>query len=216
MFCTNCGKKLHDGDKFCANCGTKVRKDTPEVKPVSNDIVFNPPFKVEAEKRTNEIYRGFVSDKPAEEKKRTAEPVNFDWNLSGFPQETRKTDDVDFNWDSVVERRNQQRREETRQEYRQDVPAPVVDKIDLHEAEKHAAQKEEATPLTEEDILAALSVSGRVRTPLYNGPLVEPAKAAAEMFAEPVWEPVNVAMERAAAEPKKPATEPVPEPAEEK
>ena len=202
MFCTNCGKKLHDGDKFCANCGTKVRKDTPEVKPVSNDIVFNPPFKVEAEKRTNEIYRGFVSDKPAEEKKRTAEPVNFDWNLSGFPQETRKTDDVDFNWDSVVERRNQQRRDETRQEYRQDVPAPVVDKIDLHEAEKHAAQKEEAAPLTEEDILAALSVSGRVRTPLYDGPLVEPAKAAAEMFTEPVWEPVNVAMERAAAEPK--------------
>ncbi|MBR4410249.1 MAG: zinc ribbon domain-containing protein [Firmicutes bacterium] len=215
MFCTNCGKKLHDGDKFCANCGTKVRKDTPEIKPVSNDIVFNPPFKVEAEKRTSEIYRGFVSDKPAEEKKRTAEPVNFDWNLSGFPQETRKTDDVDFNWDSVVERRNQQRREETRQEYRQDVPAPVVDKIDLHEAEKHAPQKEEAVPLTEEDILAALSVSGRVRTPLYNGPLVEPAKAAAEMFAEPVWEPVNVAMERAAAEPKKPAAEPVPEPVEE-
>ena len=129
MFCTNCGKKLHDGDKFCANCGTKVRKDTPEVKPVSNDIVFNPPFKVEAEKRTNEIYRGFVSDKPAEEKKRTAEPVNFDWNLSGFPQETRKTDDVDFNWDSVVERRNQQRRDETRQEYRQDAPAPVVTKL---------------------------------------------------------------------------------------
>ena len=68
-----------------------------------------------------------ASEKPAEEKKRTAEPVNFDWNLSGFPQETRKTDDVDFNWDSVVERRNQQRREETRQEYRQDVPNLAFD-----------------------------------------------------------------------------------------
>ena len=216
MFCTNCGKKLHDGDKFCANCGTKVRKDTPEVKPVSNDIVFNPPFKVEAEKRTNEIYRGFVSDKPEEEKKRPAEPVNFDWNLSGFPQETRKTDDVDFNWDSVVERRNQQRRDETRQEYRQDAPAPVVDKIDLHEAEKQSSQNAKAADaLSEEDILAALSVSGRVRTPLYDGPLVEPAKAAAEMFTEPVWEPVNVAMERAAAETKKPAPEPVPEPVKE-
>lgn len=215
MFCTNCGKKVYDGDKFCANCGTKVRKDVPEPKPVNSDIVFNPPFKVEAEKRTNEIYRGFAAEKPAEEKKRTVEPVNFDWNLSGFPQETRKTEEVDFNWDSVVERRNQQRRDETRQEYRQDVPAPVVDKIELHEAEKHAPQAEETSALTEEDILAALSVSGRVRTPLYNGPLVEPAKAAAEMFAEPVWEPVNVAMERAAAEPKKPAAEPVPEPAEE-
>ena len=215
MFCTNCGKKVYDGDKFCANCGTKVRKDIPEPKPVSHDIVFNPPFKVEAEKRTNEIYKGFVSDKPAEENKRTAEPVNFDWNLSGFPQEPRKTEDIDFNWDSVVERRNQQRREETRQEYRQDVPEPVVDKIDLNEAEKHAAQKEvEAPALTEEDILAALSVSGRVRTPLYDGPLVEPARAAAEMFAEPVWEPVNVAMERAAKEPKKPAEEPETEPAE--
>ncbi len=217
MFCTNCGKKVYDGDKFCANCGTKVRKDTPEVKPVSHDIVFNPPFKVEAEKRTSEIYRGFVSEKPAEEKKRTAEPVSFDWNLSGFPQETRKTEAVDFNWDSVVERRNQQRREETRQEYRQDAPAPVVDKIDLHEAEKHTSQNGKAADaLTEEDILAALTVSGRVRTPLYDGPLVEPAKAAAEMFTEPVWEPVNVQMERAAAEPKKPAAVPVPEPAEEK
>ena len=35
------------------------------------------------------------------------------------------------------------------------------------------------------------------------------------MFTEPVWEPVNVAMERAAAEPKKPAPEPVPEPVKE-
>ena len=49
MFCTNCGKKIYDGDKFCANCGVKVRKETPEPKPVSHDIVFNPPFKVEAE-----------------------------------------------------------------------------------------------------------------------------------------------------------------------
>ena len=209
MFCTNCGKKVYDGDKFCANCGTKVRKDAPEPKPVSSDIVFNPPFKVEAEKRTSEIYRGFASEKPTEEKKRTVEPVSFDWNLSGFPQETRKTEDIDFNWDSVVERRNQQRREETRQEYRQDAPAPVVDKIDIHEAEKHMIQKEAApAALDEEDILAALAVSGRVRTPLYDGPLVEPAKAAAEMFEEPVWEPVNVAMERAASEPKKPAAEP--------
>lgn len=214
MFCTNCGKKIYDGDKFCANCGVKVRKEAPEPKPVRHDIVFNPPFKVEAEKRTNEIYRGFVSEKPAEEKKRTVEPVNFDWNLSGFPKESRKTEAVDFNWDSVVERRNQQRREETRSEYRQDAPAPVVDKIDIHEAEKHMLQKEAAEPAVDEEaVLAALAASGRVRTPLYNGPLTAPAEAAAEMFKEPVWEPVTAAMERAAAAPKKaPEPEKVEEP----
>ena len=34
MFCTNCGKKLYDGDRFCGNCGRKVRSDAPAPKPV--------------------------------------------------------------------------------------------------------------------------------------------------------------------------------------
>jgi len=96
MYCTNCGKKVYEGDRFCAHCGTKVREERPAPKPMSSDVVFNPPFKIEADRRTSEIYRGFVSE-PAEEKPRQTEPVSFDWNLDGFPQETRRTEEVDFN-----------------------------------------------------------------------------------------------------------------------
>ena len=57
MFCTNCGKKLHDGDRFCANCGTRVREEAPEMR---QEVVFNPPFKAEAEHRTRENFTGFA------------------------------------------------------------------------------------------------------------------------------------------------------------
>ena len=175
MFCTNCGKKLYDGDRFCAHCGTRARAEAPEIKPVSQDIVFNPPFKTEAERRTSEIFRGFVSEEPEEQKKSYAEPVNFDWNLDGFPKETRKTDEVDFNWGSVIERRNQQRgdvqNKETgaegsgevfqwKTEPRQTPAVPVVDKIDLHNVWD---DKEKPEPVNE-------TVPGenvRVRTPLF-------------------------------------------------
>ena len=154
MFCTNCGKKLYDGDRFCGNCGRKVRSDAPAPKPVSSDVVFNPPFKVEAERRTSEIYRGFASETPAEEKPRRTEPVSFDWNLDGFPKENKKTEDINFNWDSVIERRNQQKREEQKVEERHTAPLPVVDKIDIRGMQE-----------AEEDV--------RVRTPLFVEPLPE-------------------------------------------
>ena len=41
MFCTKCGRPLHDGDKFCAYCGTKVREeDRQEVPEDSRSILF--------------------------------------------------------------------------------------------------------------------------------------------------------------------------------
>ena len=52
MFCTKCGKELYPGDRFCAYCGAEVRNHE---KPRYEDIVFNPPFKIEAEKKTQEI-----------------------------------------------------------------------------------------------------------------------------------------------------------------
>ena len=101
MFCTKCGKELYDDDKFCAHCGAEVREPKHARY---DDIVFNPPFKIEAERRTQEIL------KTAEEPKiipKISEPVSFDWNLEGFPSsQPRKTEDVDFNWGSVVEKRN--------------------------------------------------------------------------------------------------------------
>ena len=27
MFCTKCGKELHEGDRFCSRCGAKVREE---------------------------------------------------------------------------------------------------------------------------------------------------------------------------------------------
>lgn len=100
MFCTKCGKELYDDDKFCAHCGAGVR----EPKHAKYDeVVFNPPFKIEAEKRTQEIL------KTTEDPKTTAkvgDSLSFDWNLEGFPSsQPRKTETVDFNWDSIIEKR---------------------------------------------------------------------------------------------------------------
>ena len=112
MFCTKCGKELYDDDKFCAYCGAEVR-----VRPASKEaeVVFNPPFKIEAQKRTEEILRA-TEERKQEEQEQTqtqaqarakSESVDFDWNLEGFPTaKPRKTEDVDFNWDSVIEKRN--------------------------------------------------------------------------------------------------------------
>lgn len=104
MFCTKCGKELYDGDKFCAHCGAAVREPK---RSRYDDVVFNPPFKIEAEKRTEEILKTTEIPKPASDVRET---VAFDWNLEGFPSsQPRKTEAVDFNWDSVMERRNNSR-----------------------------------------------------------------------------------------------------------
>ena len=101
MFCTKCGKELYDDDKFCAHCGAEVREPKHARY---DDVVFNPPFKIEAERRTQEILK--TTEKPKITPK-ISEPVSFDWNLEGFPSsQPRKTEDVDFNWGSVIEKRN--------------------------------------------------------------------------------------------------------------
>ena len=150
MFCTSCGKKLYDGDRFCAHCGAKVRVEA-EAPRVRQDVVFNPAFKKEADRRTSEIYRGFAAE-PAEEKpQRKTEPANFDWNLEGFPAASKKTEDVDFNWDSVIERRN-----ERRSEVKSVPDVPVVDKIDIS-----AAVKE--TPAAEPPVWEKVTADAPVR-----------------------------------------------------
>ena len=108
MFCTKCGRKLHEQDQFCAYCGTKVRRDEDErdERPDSrySDVVFNPPFKLEAEKRTEEISRGIkeYSSEPRRER------VDFNWNLDGFPsRDSKRRDDFELNWDTVIEKRRE-------------------------------------------------------------------------------------------------------------
>ncbi len=204
MFCTNCGKELHEGDRFCANCGTKTRKEAPKPKEVSQDVVFNPPFKVEAEQRTAEIYKGFASEVEETPKPRRTESVSFDWNLEGFPQEQRKTEEINFNWDTVIERRNRQKQEEM------GVPeTPVVDKIELKPADaSYAAKSAEAPAVSEvpavseapasteaavaearaaevraeaeEPAIEVRAEKVRVRTPLFVEPVNEPKEAGLE------------------------------------
>ncbi|MBS5335438.1 MAG: zinc-ribbon domain-containing protein [Firmicutes bacterium] len=108
MFCTKCGNLLHDGDRFCAHCGAKVREEARrDFREGSKyeEVVFNPPFREEAEKRTRRI---------AEESPYSTEPkkeaLHFDWNLEGFPdRDGKKDDDFELNWDEVIERRRDSR-----------------------------------------------------------------------------------------------------------
>ncbi len=110
MFCTKCGKQLHDGDAFCAHCGTKVReellfKSEPTTTSYGLDnIVFNPPFKVEADRRTQHIAQE-VKPYSSEPKK---EAIKLDWNLDGFPAAERKSsEELEFNWDAVIDRKRE-------------------------------------------------------------------------------------------------------------
>ena len=120
MFCTKCGKELHEGDRFCGNCGAKVREE--ESATSYQDVVFNPPFKREAERRTSRISKE-IEELNRDEREPNRENPVFHWNLEGFPSaEPRKTEAVDFNWDSVVERRNRVRSEEGRRTAQ--APAP--------------------------------------------------------------------------------------------
>lgn len=101
MFCTKCGKELYEGDRFCAFCGAEVRN---RIASKNDEVVFNPPFKIEAQKKTEEILKA-VEDRKEEATKK--ETVAFNWNLEGFPAaQPKRTADVDFNWDSVLERKN--------------------------------------------------------------------------------------------------------------
>ena len=112
MFCTNCGKELKPNDRFCANCGCEVKGSQSDSRKYDN-VVFNPPFRMEAEKRTAQIlknrgeFNGF-KEMAEESSRRTARSkAKMDWNLDGFPESiTAQTRKSSFDWDSVIERRN--------------------------------------------------------------------------------------------------------------
>lgn len=112
MFCTKCGKKLFDGDSYCGYCGAKVRDELmfktetkPQPRMVYDEVVFNPPFKAEAQRRTQYIEE---ETKPYSSEP-TKERVSLDWNLDGFPQRERRNDDFEINWDSVIEKKRENR-----------------------------------------------------------------------------------------------------------
>ena len=142
MFCTKCGKELYEGDRFCAFCGAEVRSRSASK---NDDIVFNPPFKLEAQKKTEEILKA-AEERREEEKKAKRETVAFDWNLEGFPTtRPQKTEDVDFNWDSVLEKRSRIGSDAVYPEKKEPVELqePTVEKIELPETRDEAMPVEE-------------------------------------------------------------------------
>ena len=85
MYCKKCGKKLADGDRFCGNCGTKI------------DV--------------SDINIGFAEEET--KPKKNFEFGAFKWDLDGYPDEEKaKTEDVDFNWNTVLEEKKRKEIEE--------------------------------------------------------------------------------------------------------
>ena len=85
MYCKKCGKKLADGDRFCGNCGTKI------------DV--------------SDINIGFAEEET--KPKKNFEFGAFNWDLDGYPDEEKaKTEDVDFNWNTVLEEKKREEIEE--------------------------------------------------------------------------------------------------------
>ena len=85
MYCKKCGKKLADGDRFCGNCGTKI------------DV--------------SDINIGFSEEET--KPKKNFEFGAFNWDLDGYPDEEKaKTEDVDFNWNTVLEEKKRKEIEE--------------------------------------------------------------------------------------------------------
>ena len=86
MYCKKCGKKLGDGDRFCSVCGTPVEEQ-------KRDSVFEN-----------------IADMGVREEAPARKPFHMDemkWDLDGFPaDEAPVTDDIDFNWSSVLEERD--------------------------------------------------------------------------------------------------------------
>ena len=112
MFCTKCGRELNPRDRFCAHCGTEVTQGKGEQGKYEN-VVFNPPFRMEAEKKTAQIlqtredFKGF-KELAQENNRRTARSkAKIDWNLEGFPESLQAGQNKSsFDWGSVVERKN--------------------------------------------------------------------------------------------------------------
>jgi len=111
MFCTNCGKELNPGDRFCANCGCEVKASQTEKRQYDN-VVFNPPFRMEADKRTAQIlknreeFNGFKEIAKENSKRNARSKAKMDWNLEGFPESITAKNKSGFDWGSVVERKN--------------------------------------------------------------------------------------------------------------
>ena len=137
MFCTKCGNPLHDEDKFCARCGARVREDVSREAPTASkyeEVVFNPPFREEAEKRTKQL-----TEENPYSKDPKKESVHFDWNLDGFPgKDSKKDEEFELNWEAVIERRRE--------------PKPVTVEKLVPEEQTATAEEPEQPKAAQEDL----------------------------------------------------------------
>ncbi len=103
MYCKQCGHLVGDNDRFCSNCGERiVGSVAPSLfeKESSDTSVTN----VENKAFVGGSVPGTFSDEVEAKPKRVYKRENFSWDLEGYPDtEVKKTDEVDFNWDSVME-----------------------------------------------------------------------------------------------------------------
>lgn len=179
MFCTKCGKKLHDGDIFCAHCGNKVRNEAnTETDSRYSDIVFNPPFKMEAQRRTEEISQE-VKQYSREPKR---ERVEFNWNLSGFPGSKPKTDeDFAFNWDDVIEKNRRTREVDVEKIVPQADSAAIKTEETIGETVKQEEPKQELFFKAPEEDSQALSIEELERELFGEAPSRSSADAEKEL-----------------------------------
>ena len=84
MYCKNCGKPLSEEDKFCSRCGQKIEEE------------FVPAFR----QKKPSAPAPAQQEKP---RKKTFHIENFQWDLDGYPTDNKKTEDVQFDWNSVLE-----------------------------------------------------------------------------------------------------------------
>lgn len=125
MYCKKCGYLLNEGDKFCPKCGTKIENQHSVLG--ENDFV--PPFR-----RSTDVTDDLQESRP----KRNFQFEEFNWDLDGYPSESRlkKTEEIDFNWESVMDERNKKRREEGVGE----VPSFLEKKEEKKQGESSAAE----------------------------------------------------------------------------
>ena len=91
MICKTCGHLLGETDRFCPICGSPVVIEVPNQKEE-----FTPSFKTDTP--APQPLNGSSDKKP----RRHFQFEEFNWDLNGYPtEETKKTEDIDFNWESV-------------------------------------------------------------------------------------------------------------------
>ena len=111
MFCSNCGKKLSEGDKFCAECGTPVNaailqaEEEVAQKHNTGDIASN--YKVheiptDEQVKMEDAYNVWAEEDSAKQEEKT-KPLSLDWSSVIDEPRKKRAPDIGSPWDEDVE-----------------------------------------------------------------------------------------------------------------